>query len=88
LAAGGVRFHRPGRRPLADLLTAIRLGVTVDRLGEHALANAEAHLKPRAEMRRLFGRWPEAVANTARVLDACRFSLRELRYEYPEEILE
>ncbi|CAM3973106.1 error-prone DNA polymerase [Roseomonas mucosa] len=88
LAAGGVRFHRPGRRPLADLLTAIRLGVTVDRLGEHALANAEAHLKPPAEMRRLFGRWPEAVANTARVLDACRFSLRELRYEYPEEILE
>ncbi|MFT8246745.1 error-prone DNA polymerase [Roseomonas sp. BN140053] len=88
LAAGGVRFHVPERRRLADLVSAIRLGVTLDRLGYAAAPNAEAHLKPPAEMARLFARWPEAVSNTLRVLDACTFSLRELRYEYPEEILE
>ena len=88
LAAGGVRFHAPGRRRLADLVTAIRLGVTVDALGRAAAPNAEAHLKSPAEMARLFERWPEAVRNTARARVACRFSLRELRYEYPDEILE
>ncbi len=88
LAAGGARFHGPERRRLADVLTAIRLRTTVDALGFAAEANAEAHLKPPAEMRRLFQGHEEAVANTARVVEACRFSLDELRYEYPKEVLD
>ena len=88
LAAGGVRMHVPERRPLADVLTAIRLGTRVDTLGEAALPNAEAHLKPAAELHRLFAGHAEAVAATGRVINACRFSLRELAYEYPEEILD
>jgi error-prone DNA polymerase len=88
LAAGGARMHVASRRQLADVVTAIRRGVTVDALGFHAAANAEAHLKPAAEMHRLFAGHEEAVAATLRVLEACRFSLRDLSYEYPEEILE
>jgi error-prone DNA polymerase len=88
IAAGGVRYHVPARRQLADVLTAIRLGTTVDALGFAAEANAEAHLKPPAEMARLFARHPEALAASLRVVEACRFSLRDLAYEYPEEILD
>jgi error-prone DNA polymerase len=64
------------------------LGVVVDALGHAAEPNAEAHLKPAAEMLRLFRGHEEAVANTARVLAACTFSMDQLSYDYPEEILE
>ncbi|WP_338663863.1 error-prone DNA polymerase [Pararoseomonas sp. SCSIO 73927] len=89
LAAGGARMHVASRRRLADVLAAIRLGTTVDALGLHAHPNAEAHLKPEAEMRRLFEGFEEAVDATLRVVAACRFDLkRDLTYEYPEEIVE
>jgi error-prone DNA polymerase len=88
LAAGGVRYHAAQRRRLADVLTAIRLGRTIDALGFAADANAEAHLKPPAEMLRLFQGHEEAVANTGRVIAACRFQLSDLRYQYPKEVLD
>jgi error-prone DNA polymerase len=89
LATNDVRFHRPERRRLADVLTAIRLRTTVENLGHAAEPNAERHLKGPAEMARLFARHPEALANTLRALDACSgFSLDQLRYEYPDEVLE
>ncbi len=88
LAAGGVRYHAPARRRLADVLTAIRLRSTVDALGFAAEANAEAHLKSPAEMLRLFQGHEEAVTNTQRVIEACHFGLDTLSYEYPTEILD
>jgi error-prone DNA polymerase len=89
LATGDIRYHHPARRRLADVLTAIRLRTTVDALGHAAEANAERHLKPPGEMARLFAGHPEAVANSLAVLRACRgFSLDQLRYEYPDEVLE
>ena len=86
LAVGDARMHAPERRRLADVLTAIRLGTTVDRLGFAAEAHAERHLKPPAEMARLFADRPDAIAAGLRIMEACDFSLTELRYEYPEEI--
>ncbi|MBX6742077.1 MAG: error-prone DNA polymerase [Acetobacteraceae bacterium] len=89
LATGDVRYHHPARWRLADVLTAIRLRTTVDALGYAAEPNAERHLKPPAEVARLFAHHPQAVANTLRVLEAASgFSLDQLRYEYPEEVLE
>ncbi|WP_206931571.1 error-prone DNA polymerase [Roseococcus thiosulfatophilus] len=88
IAAGGVRYHAPIRQRLADVLTAIRLGCTVDRLGLAAEPNAEACLKPEAELRRLFQGHEEALDRVDQVLDTCRFSLRDLAYEYPDEILD
>ena len=88
LAAGGVRFHASSRRRLADVLTAIRLRTTIDAIGFAAEPNAEACLKPPAEMLRLFQGHEEAVTNAQRVIDACRFNLDDLRYEYPKEVLD
>ncbi|MDW8315581.1 MAG: error-prone DNA polymerase [Rhodovarius sp.] len=88
IAAGGVRFHAPHRRALADVLTAIRLGCRVEELGFAAQPNAEAHLKPEAELRRLFGRHADALERVAALAEVARFSLRELAYAYPEEVLE
>jgi error-prone DNA polymerase len=88
LAAGGARFHAPERRRLADVMAAIRLRTTVDALGFAAAPNAEAHLKAEAEMRRLFAGHEAAVDATMRVVHACRFSMADLSYEYPDEILD
>ncbi|MFC7543993.1 hypothetical protein ACFQU2_37345 [Siccirubricoccus deserti] len=89
LAVGDIRYHHPDRRRLADVLTAIRLRTTVDALGYAAEPNAERHLKPPAKVARLFARHPAAVANTLCVLEATAgFSLDQLRYEYPDKVLE
>jgi error-prone DNA polymerase len=88
IAAGGVRYHVASRRRMADVLAAIRLGTTVEALGYHAEANAEAHLLPPEEVARRLPRHPEAIAATARVVAACGFHLDQLSYEYPDEILD
>jgi len=87
VAAGGVHYHAPARLPLADVLTAIRHGTTVDQLGTRRFANAQRHLRPLDEIAECFAAAPDAVARTGEILDRCRFSLDELRYEYPEELV-
>ncbi|WP_118135124.1 error-prone DNA polymerase [Oceanicella sp. SM1341] len=85
LAHNDVHYHTPDRRPLQDVLTCIREGVTVAQAGFRLAANAERHLKPAAEMARLFAAWPGALAAIGEVLSLCRFSLDELAYNYPSE---
>ncbi len=86
VAVGDVMMHRAKRRRLADVLTCIREGCTIDTIGARALANAERRLKTPAEMARLFSAWPEALEKSVEIAGRCRFSLDELRYEYPEEV--
>ncbi len=83
VATGDVLYHVPDRRPLQDVLTCIREHTTIDQAGFRLEANAERHLKPPAEIARLFRHYPEALARTLEIVDACRFSLDELRYDYP-----
>ncbi len=85
VATGDVIMHAPTRRMLADVLACIRLGRTIDALGRDALPNAERHLKSGAEMRALFREHPAAIAMSLEIAARCRFSLDELRYEYPDE---
>jgi error-prone DNA polymerase len=85
VATNDVHYHVAQRRALQDVLTCVREKCTIDEAGFRLAANAERHLKPPAEMARLFNDHPEAVANTIRIADGCRFSLDELRYEYPDE---
>ena len=85
LATNDVLYHTPARRPLHDVMTAIRHKTTVAQAGHLLEANAERHLKGPEEMARLFACWPHAVAAAREVADGCNFSLDELRYEYPEE---
>ena len=86
LATNDVLYHEPARRPLQDVMTAIRHKTTVARAGHLLHPNAERHLKSPTEMLRLFERWPHAITAARDLADACQFSLDELRYEYPEEI--
>ena len=85
VAAGDVHYHSPARQPLWEMLTATRLGTTIDRLAEHRFANAQRHLRPIDEIRTLFAAAPEALARTLEIAERCTFSLDELKYEYPEE---
>ena len=83
VATGDVLYHVPERRPLQDVLSCIREHTTIDQAGFLLEANAERHLKPPAEMARLFRHHPDALARSLEIADACRFSLDELRYDYP-----
>ncbi len=85
VAVNDVSYHAPERRPLADVLTCIREKCTIAEAGLKLAVNAERHLKPAAEMARLFQNFPDAVARTVKIAEACRFSLGELTYEYPDE---
>ncbi len=85
LASAAPIMHHGARRRLADVLTAIRLRRKVDALGRHALPNAERRLRSPAEMRRLFVGHETALDNTRALADRLRFSLDELRHEYPSE---
>ena len=80
-----VLYHAPERRILQDVVTAIRHNVTVDQLGFRRERFADRHLKPPQEMHRLFARYPAALARGLEIAERCRFSLDELKYQYPEE---
>ena len=87
LATNDVLYHAASRRPLQDVMTCIREGRTIETAGFLLEGNAERYLKPPSEMCRLFAAWPHAIAATRRVADACTFSLGDLKYEYPHEIV-
>jgi error-prone DNA polymerase len=85
LAAGDVHMHRRDRRPLQDTVTAIRHGITVAEAGQRLYPNAERHLRRRDAIAR---RYPcELLRESVAVAERCRFSLDELRYEYPDELV-
>ncbi|HSV02614.1 MAG TPA: error-prone DNA polymerase, partial [Phenylobacterium sp.] len=85
VATNGVLYHHFERRPLQDVLTCIREGTTIDAAGLRLQANAERYLKPAREMARLFQGHEAALARTAEIVQACPFSLDELKYRYPDE---
>ncbi len=85
MATNDVLYHAAARRPLQDVLTAIRLNVPVAEAGLELAANAERHLKPPAEMARLFRGHGRALAETERFAAELSFSLSELKHNYPDE---
>ncbi|WP_407945321.1 error-prone DNA polymerase [Paraburkholderia antibiotica] len=85
VAAGGVLMHARSRKRLQDTLTAIGRGTPLSDCGYALEANAERHLRTRVRLGKLYPR--EALEETLRVAALCRFSLAELQYEYPEELV-
>jgi len=85
LAAGEVQMHRRARRRLQDALTAIRHNLTVAEAGFRLWPNGERYLREPQRLARLYP--PSLLAESVRVAARCRFSLAELRYEYPREIV-
>ncbi|MDI1259074.1 error-prone DNA polymerase [Aquabacterium sp.] len=85
LASGDVHMHVRSRKPLQDVLTATRLGKSLPDCGLGLQGHAEQHLRSRLRLAR---RYPaDLLATTQEVVAQCHFSLDELSYEYPEEIV-
>ena len=84
-ASGDVHMHVRGRRALQDTLTAIRLTTPVHELGYQLFPNGERHLRSRQRLQKIYPR--ELLEETVRIAERCRFSLDELRYEYPKELV-
>ena len=85
VATGDVLYHAPHRRILQDVMGCIRGGCTIEAAGHRLERFADRHLRAPDEMARLFADHPEAVARTLEITERCRFSLAELKYQYPNE---
>jgi error-prone DNA polymerase len=85
LACGDVQMHHPRRKPLHDVITAIRFNTSVEQLGRRRLGNSQQHLRSLEKLVRLYP--PALLQQTLEVASRCDFSLEELRYEYPEEVV-
>ncbi|MDQ7968146.1 MAG: error-prone DNA polymerase [Oxalicibacterium faecigallinarum] len=84
-ATGAVLMHVRSRKPLQDTLTAIRLGKTVADCGLDLQPNAEQHLRSRMRLAQIYA--ADLLQETLRIAARCNFSLTEISYQYPEEIV-
>ena len=87
LATGDVLYDSPDKRMLQDVVTAIREHKTIDELGFRRERFADRYLKSPAEMARRFRQFPDAIQATTDIARRCTFSLNELSYQYPDEIV-
>ncbi|QGZ61848.1 error-prone DNA polymerase [Paraburkholderia acidisoli] len=85
VAAGGALMHARSRKPLQDTLSAIRAGKPLNACGHVLEPNAERHLRSRLRLGSLYPR--DTLDATLEVARRCSFSLGELAYEYPEELV-
>lgn len=85
VATNDVHYHEAARRQLQDVVTCVREKCTIHNAGFKLNANAERYLKSTDEMERLFRKYPDAIARTAEIAEACQFSLDTLKYIEPEE---
>ena len=85
VATGDVVMHVRSCKPLQDTMTAIRHSVPVSQCGYRLASNAEQHLRSRVRLGNVYAR--DMLEETVRLADLCTFSLDELRYEYPLEIV-
>ena len=83
VASGDVHMHQRRRRCLQDLITAIRLGVSVAEAGYDLNANGERYLRSRQRLAHLYPR--ELLTESIAIAERCVFNLDELRYEYPND---
>ncbi len=85
VACGDVRMHIASRKPLLDVLTALHHNTSVNQLGTRRLANSQQHLRTLKSLHRLYNH--ELLAESVHIAERCDFTLEELRYEYPQEVV-
>ncbi len=85
IACGSVEMHSASRKMLHDVVTAIRHNSSVQELGKRRSSNSQQHLRRLDKLLPLYP--PELIGETLRLAQQCHFSLDELRYEYPEEVV-
>jgi error-prone DNA polymerase len=87
VATNDVLMHTPERARLQDVLACIRLQTTLQEAGRRLQPNAERVLKAPERMARLFRPWPALLDRTVEILERCTFSMSELTYRYPREVV-
>lgn len=85
VASGDVRMHVRSRKPLHDVMTATRVGRPLTECGLDLALNSEQHMRSRVQLAQRFSH--AALAETLNVASRCNFSLDELRYQYPSEVV-
>ena len=85
VAAGDVHMHVRRRRALQDVLTALRFRCTVDQAGDRLFQNGERHLRNRELLQKTYP--IDLLQETLRIADRCEFSLEQLSYSYPHELV-
>ncbi|MET1116403.1 MAG: error-prone DNA polymerase, partial [Comamonas sp.] len=85
VAVGDAHMHVRSRKPLQDVLTATRIGKPLTECGYALLRSAERHLRSRLRLAQTFA--PDLLAQTLQVAARCNFSIGELRYQYPDEVV-
>ncbi|MGD0232275.1 MAG: error-prone DNA polymerase [Syntrophorhabdales bacterium] len=87
VAAPEILYHTAARRPLQDVLTCIRYGVTLYTAGRRTKPNMEYGLRSPSGFHALYKGMADAVARTGEIGERCTFSMDDLRYRYPSEKL-
>ena len=85
VASGDVHMHVPSRKPLQDVLSAVRIGQSVRLAGRLLAPNREKFLRPLPTLEAWYP--SPMLEESASIADRCNFKLSELRYEYPEELV-
>ncbi|MGJ8687536.1 MAG: error-prone DNA polymerase, partial [Spongiibacteraceae bacterium] len=85
VACGSVKMHSRHRKPLHDVLTATRHKTSVMKLGTQSQRNSEAYLKPLTTLAKHYP--ARLLEESHRIAKRCHFSLDELRYQYPDEVV-
>ena len=84
VATNDVHYATPASRPLQDVLASIKNILPINELGGLRRPNSEFFLKSPAEMRELFSDQPQALENTVRIAERCRFDLDLTQYRFPQ----
>jgi error-prone DNA polymerase len=85
VACGDVRMHTATRKPLHDVFTALYHNTSIAQLGRRRLGNSQQHLRALDKLEHLYP--PALLEETLHIASLCNFSLDELRYEYPREVV-
>lgn len=84
VASGDIRFATPQGQSLLDIFASIRAGIPLDRLGRHALVNAEQCLAAPLCVAQRFSDRPALVRESLRIAERLEFTLDDLGYRFPE----
>lgn len=85
VACGEALMHCDSRKPLQDIVSAIRHSTPLHEMGTRLELNGEAYLKSLHQLAKLYPR--ELLDETSVIADRCHFSMNELRYQYPRELV-
>ena len=85
MCCGAVLMHTPERLALQHCVSAIKAGKTIAALGRHLLSNAERAMRPVSKVKKLFA--ADWLEQSCQIAKRCTFSLEELQYQYPSELV-